>query len=312
MGRNQFRVDLGYEEMRLSSHPFLNEFAGGFDSLRRSHRDPYGYDVVDTLSDQFSSLSLHRPKHRTIPLIPSSLQVFSFSSVSYSDVSLLCFTFHKYIFLTFWCGFLLLQPLRPHGLSSANNIISNGGPKADQRLYKLDPFYEHHLSRLRKNEVSKNANFISLPLSLSLGSFSASFDVWALLKPQQDRGRVLPRQEARLHKGGLAHRNGNVLKESVGTGVFHPLQRPATKTVTSVKKRCKRLHLFSKTLILMVLFCSIWFSNCFLRYVFGWYNIHIHMNTRKGQNLTLFFTCGKQIKGIGIRVTRSWWPKREE
>ncbi|CAH8264872.1 unnamed protein product [Arabidopsis lyrata] len=175
MARNhQSRED--FEEMgfrsRSRSHLFLNEFetsVGGFYSLRRNHRDhPYVSDAVDTLSDQFSSMSLLRPKPRPIPALSSSLQ----------------------------------SSLRLNGV------------KADQRLYrerlKLEPFYELHLSRIRKNES------------------------------QQDRAKVLQRQEARLNKRGLVHRNGNVLKESVGTGVFHPLQRPTFKTCDSVKKHNQR------------------------------------------------------------------------
>nr|AAD21462.1 hypothetical protein [Arabidopsis thaliana] len=65
------------------------------------------------------------------------------------------------------------------------------------------------------------------------------------LQSQQDRAKVLQRQEARLQKRGLVHRNGNVLKESVGTGVFHPLQRPTFKTFDPVKKHSKLLHLSS-------------------------------------------------------------------
>ncbi|EOA27683.1 hypothetical protein CARUB_v10023835mg [Capsella rubella] len=165
---HQFRVDLGYgvEEMGFRSHLF-DTAVGGFNSLsRRNHRDhPYVSDVVvDTLSDQFSSLSLlPTPKPIPTPVLPSSLQ----------------------------------QSFRSKGL------------KTDQRSYgerlKLEAFYELHLSRIRKNES------------------------------QQDRAKVLQRQEARLHNGGLVHRNCNVLRESKGTGVFHPLQRPATKTVTSVE-----------------------------------------------------------------------------
>ncbi|CAL9235698.1 unnamed protein product [Arabidopsis halleri] len=169
MARNhQLRVDLEEMGFRSRSHLFLNDFetsVGGFYSLSRNHRDdPYVSDVVDTISDQFSSMSLISPKPRPVPALPSSLQ----------------------------------SSLRLNGV------------KADQRLYrerlKLEPFYELHLSRIRKNES------------------------------QQDRAKVLQRQEARLQKRGLVHRNGNVLKESVGTGVFHPLQRPTFKTFDSVKK----------------------------------------------------------------------------
>ncbi|KAL1219008.1 hypothetical protein V5N11_028464 [Cardamine amara subsp. amara] len=143
---------------QFRSHLFLNEFemstGGGFNSLsRRNHRDMYTSEVVNTLSDQFSSMSLLRPKPRLSPSLPSSL-----------------------------------QSLRP----------------------KLDPFYEIHLSMVRKNES------------------------------QQDRAEFLQRQETRLHKGGLVHQNPNALKESVGTGVFHPLQRPTPKTVNSAKKSNQR------------------------------------------------------------------------
>ncbi|KAG7569321.1 hypothetical protein ISN45_Aa04g020540 [Arabidopsis thaliana x Arabidopsis arenosa] len=173
-GNHQSRLDL--EEMgfrsRSRSHLFLNEFetsVGGFYSLSRNHRDdPYVSDVVDTLSDQFSSMSLLRPKPRPVPALPSSLQ-------------------------------------------SSSRL---NGVKAEHRLYrerlKREPFYELHLSRIRKNES------------------------------QQDRAKVLQTKEARLQKRGLVHRNGNVLKESVGTGVFHPLQRPTFKTFDSVKKHNQR------------------------------------------------------------------------
>ncbi|CAH2059169.1 unnamed protein product [Thlaspi arvense] len=57
-----------------------------------------------------------------------------------------------------------------------------------------------------------------------------------MLQPQRVRALILQRQESRLHKGGLVHRNGNVFKESVGKGVFHPLQRPTDKTFSSPKK----------------------------------------------------------------------------
>ncbi|KFK36487.1 hypothetical protein AALP_AA4G131100 [Arabis alpina] len=68
---------------------------------------------------------------------------------------------------------------------------------------RLYKLYQLHLSRLRKN-----------------GS-------------QQDRARVLQR--------GLAHQNVTVLKESVGTGVFHPLQRPTFKPIkTEIKVRRSR------------------------------------------------------------------------
>lgn len=86
MARNhQFRVDLGYERMEFRSHLFETSTGGGFNSLnRRNHRDTYtSDDVVNTLSDQFSSMSLLRPKPRPIPSLPSSLQV----------LSLLCFSF---------------------------------------------------------------------------------------------------------------------------------------------------------------------------------------------------------------------------
>lgn len=113
--------------MGFRSHLFLNEFersAVGFNSLSRSHCDPYVSDVVDTLSDQFSSMSLLRPKPRLIPpTLPSSHQVFSFffcfislfhifKSFVFSSVSLLCFTFSftNFMFL-FWCGFFSLSGL---------------------------------------------------------------------------------------------------------------------------------------------------------------------------------------------------------
>ncbi|KAL9843150.1 hypothetical protein AtNW77_Chr2g0256911 [Arabidopsis thaliana] len=167
MARNhQFRVDLEEMGFRSRSHLFLNEFetsAGRFNLLSRNHRDhPYVSDVVDTLSEQFSSMSLLHPKPRLVPTLPSSLQ----------------------------------SSLRPNGV------------KAYQRLYrerlKLEPFM----------------NFI----------FQGS----------AKRAKVLQRQEARLQKRGLVHRNGNVLKESVGTGVFHPLQRPTFKTFDPVKKHNQR------------------------------------------------------------------------
>ncbi|XP_010509531.1 PREDICTED: uncharacterized protein LOC104785935 [Camelina sativa] len=173
MERNhQFRVDSGYlEELRFRSHLFGTSVEG-FNSLSRNHRDhPYVSDfVVDTLSDQFSSLSLlPSPKPRRAPTIPSTLQ-----------------------------------------------SLRLNGPKADQRSYgersMLESFYELHLSRIRKNES------------------------------QQERAKVLQRQEARLHSRGLVHRNCNVLRESVGTGVFHPLHRPITTTQTfnSLKKPKQR------------------------------------------------------------------------
>src|SRR5689334_2320289 len=71
---------------QFRSHLFLNEFemptgGGGFNSLsRRNHREMYTSDVVNTLSDQFSSMSLLRPKPIPIPSLPSSLQVL-FSSL---------------------------------------------------------------------------------------------------------------------------------------------------------------------------------------------------------------------------------------
>lgn len=183
----------------------------------------------------------------------------------------------------FWC-FFLLQLFRPKGLSSANQI-SNGGPNSDQRLYKIDLVYEFDLSRLRQNEVSNKKKCV---LFLSLHQ---TFDVFLLgvLQSQQDRVRVLQRQQGRLHKGGLAHRNVNVLKESVGTGVFHPLQRPTSETVvTSIEKRSKQLHLSSSSSSLIA----------FFRYVLCWYNIYTHMNDHtKRTDLTLFFTCQIKVKG---------------
>ncbi|XP_010516802.1 PREDICTED: uncharacterized protein LOC104792369 [Camelina sativa] len=175
MARNhKFRIDSGYmEELRFRSHPFGTSVEG-FNSLSRNHRDhPYVSDVVvDTLSDQFSSLSLlPPPKPRRVPTLPSSLQ-----------------------------------------------CLRSNGPKADLRLYgersMLESFYELHLSRIRNR---KNES-------------------------QQDRAKVLQKQEARLHSRGLVHRNCNVLRESVGTGVFHPLHRPtttSTQTFNSLKKPTK-------------------------------------------------------------------------
>ncbi|CAA7060822.1 unnamed protein product [Microthlaspi erraticum] len=178
MARDQFRVDLDYGEMELRSHRFLSEFdssAESFISLRRCHRDPYASGFVDTLSDQFSSMSLLRPKPIRIPPPPWSL-----------------------------------QGLRSKSLFTATNT-SDAGSEVYQRFYyersKLDPFYELHLSRLRNNES------------------------------QEERARILQRQATRLQNGGLVHRNGNVLRKSVGTGVYHPLQRPTWETFSSVKKR---------------------------------------------------------------------------
>lgn len=111
MARNhQSRED--FEEMgfrsRSRSHLFLNEFetsVGGFYSLRRNHRDhPYVSDVVDTLSDQFSFMSLLHPKPRPIPALSSSLQVISFFLCF---ITLLHIFFTNFMFL-FWCGFFSL------------------------------------------------------------------------------------------------------------------------------------------------------------------------------------------------------------
>jgi len=103
MARNhQFRVDLEEMGFRSRSHLFLNEFetsAGRFNLLSRNHRDhPYVSDVVDTLSEQFSSMSLLHPKPRLVPTLPSSLQVISFFPLFHysvftfsSQVSCFCF-----------------------------------------------------------------------------------------------------------------------------------------------------------------------------------------------------------------------------
>lgn len=159
MARNdKFRVDSSYEDMGFRSHLFLNEFERsvlGFNSLSRNHRDPYVSDVVDTLSDQFSSMSLLRPKTRPIPTLPSSLEVLSF---------FLCFTFSQVSFFSSVSHFL--HKLHVLVLVWLLQSFRLNGPKTDQRLYgerpKLEPFYELHLSRIRKNEVTKNANFVTL------------------------------------------------------------------------------------------------------------------------------------------------------
>lgn len=99
-----------------------------------------------------------------------------------------------------------------------------------------------------------------------------------------------------MHKRGLVHRNGNVLRESVGTGVFHPLQRPITKTLNSVKKHSKRLHLSSSKTFFFMLKDNVWFGLfssleiSFIRmetetssvHVFGWYK------KRRTKSLTFF------------------------
>ncbi|CAN8285053.1 unnamed protein product [Cochlearia groenlandica] len=143
-------------------------FAGDFNSFRRrNHRDPYGSDDVDLISDHFSYLSLSLPKPRPVLSLPLSL-----------------------------------QSLRPHGDESNQRLYG-------QKTY-FDPFYELHLSNLCKKQTYQEM--------------------------------VLQRQEkAMFYKGGFVHRNGSVLKESVGTGVFHPLhhshQSRTTHKSSTFKKR---------------------------------------------------------------------------